>query len=134
LNARLRLHPLAFDECQEVGVELVAVRRGQTVGRARVDLERGVSHDFRGEKGGRSDGNDLVVGAVDEQRGDVDLFQIFREIGFGKGLDAIERGFQSDLHALEPELIAQSLRELGAGAVAAIERQAQILIELKIDQ
>src|SRR4051812_43250133 len=116
--------PGVAEKGQKIGVELVAMGGGKAVRRAGVDLERGVLHDLRGEFGGIGDGNNLIVIAVDEERRDVYLFEILREIRLREGLDAIERALQSHLHALEPELIAQTLRDLRAGAIRAVKRSA----------
>src|SRR5207302_9761552 len=49
----------------------------------------------------------------------------------GEGLDAVEGGFVSGQHPLEPERIAQALRDLRAWPVGAVERCAEILEELR---
>ena len=61
----------------------------------------------------------------------VEFLKIVGEVGFGESLDAIEHGFVSSQHPLEPERVAQALRDLGAGPVGAVKRRAQILEELR---
>ena len=52
---RVSAHPvqrcLRFEEGQQIGVELVLVRVGQTMGAARIDLQRRVLDEFRREHG-----------------------------------------------------------------------------------
>src|SRR5437899_8196782 len=61
----------------------------------------------------------------------VELLEIFGEVRFGEGLDAVEGGLVSGQHPLEPERIAQALRDLRAWPVGAVERCAEILEELR---
>ncbi|MNR43711.1 hypothetical protein D3C85_1623600 [compost metagenome] len=76
------------------------------------------------------DGHDLVVLAVHDQRGHIDLFQVFGEVGFGEGLDALVGVLLAALHAPEPELVQDALRHLRARAVGAEERESEFLVEL----
>src|SRR5262245_46977877 len=62
--------------------------------------------------------NDLVVLAMDQERRDVELLEIGGEVGLGEGLDGFVRVPQTSLHAPEPELIEDSLRDHRAGAGA----------------
>src|SRR5262245_15545779 len=74
------------DELQQVRVDLILVGRADAVRRALVDLEGG-SRDHLGRAHRRySDGHDLVVIAVKDQRGHVELLEILCEIRFGERL------------------------------------------------
>ncbi len=69
---------LGSQEGQQVFVELVLVRAGEAVGRARIDLQGRVLDDLRGEQGRVTDWHDLVVVAVDDQGWNVELLEVFR--------------------------------------------------------
>ena len=55
------------------------------------------------------DRHDLVVVAVDEQRRDVDLLQVLRQVRLGERLDAVVGAPEAHLHRPEPERLAHSL-------------------------
>src|SRR3954468_11194864 len=95
-----------FDEAQQVGVQLLLVRRRQPVGRTGIDLQHRALDDLGGGPAGGVDGDDLIVVTVDDQRRDVDPLQVFGQIGLGELLDAIVGSLEADLHAVEPELLA----------------------------
>ena len=76
------------------------------------------------------DGDDLVVVALDDEQGNIDLLQVVVEVGLGELLDAVVGGLQADLHAHEPEGIQGPLRDCAARPVGAVERLAQVLVEL----
>ena len=118
-------------EGKQFGIDLVLERGTHSVWSARVDFEDG-SLNNPGRKQGRStDRYDLVVVTVENQRWDVELLEILSEIGFGEGFDGVVTGFNSGDHALEPERIAQALRDFAAGTVGAVEWGAQIFPELR---
>src|SRR5207249_4189194 len=68
--------------------------------------------------------------AVENQRGHIDLLQILREVGFRESLDALIDGLVSCHHPLEPERIAQALRDLGARPVGPVKGYGEVLEEL----
>ena len=99
--------------------------------RARNDFQRGAFDQLRRKHGRVADGHDLVVVAVKDQRGHVEFLEIFGEVGFGERFDAVVDGFVSGHHALQPEGIAQALRDFRAGPVGAVEGRAEVLAELR---
>ena len=61
--------------------------------RAGVDLEDGPLDQLRRQHGRRGDRYDLIVVAMQDQRWDVELRQVFGQVGLREGLDAeIRRG------------------------------------------
>ena len=68
------------------------------------------------------DGNDLVVLTMHNQGWDIELLEVFGEIGLGEGLDAFIGILEAGLHAPKPELIQDSLGNLGPFPVGTIER------------
>src|SRR5258708_3954019 len=96
----------------------------------RVDFQRRSLNNFGREKRRGADRYDLVVVAVEDECGHIELLEIFGEVSFGKRLDAVEYRFMSSHDSLEPEGIAQALRDLGAGTIGAVERCTKILEEL----
>ena len=78
------------------------------------------------------DGNDLVVLTMHNQSWDIEFLEIFGEISLGKGLDAFIGILEAGLHTPKPELIQDSLGDLGTFSVGTIERHCKILIELRV--
>jgi hypothetical protein len=64
---------------------------------------------------------------VHDQSRDIELLEVFGEVGFRKGLDAVVRVLEAGLHAPEPELIQRALRHLRTRSVGAIELGAKSL-------
>src|ERR1019366_2995568 len=122
--------PLLLAEGKQVGVDLVLESGAHAVWGAGIDLERGAFDDLRGEECGSADGHDLIVVAVKDEGGDIELLQVFGAIGLGEGLDAVVGGGESAHHALHPEGVAEALRHFVAGTVGAIEGRAEIPEEL----
>ena len=98
---------------------------------ARIYFQRGILDYLGGKQGRGPDRHDLVVVAVEYERWHVELFEVFGEIGFGEGFDAVYDGFETDLHPLQPERVAQALRDLGAWPVGSVEWRGEILEELR---
>src|SRR5579864_9680909 len=121
----------ALQEGKQLRVYLVFMGRAHPVWRARNDFQRGALDQLRRKERRVTDGHDLVVVSMKNERGRVELLEVLREIRFGEGFDAIVGGLEPTLHALEPERIAQALRDFGAGAVGAVEGRAQILEKLR---
>ncbi len=94
-------------------------------------VRNGTPHELRRQTRGSVDGHDLVVVAVDDERGHVELPEVLRVVRFGKNLDAVERPLEPGHHALQPEEIPQALRHLRAGTVGPVEGRAQVLEELR---
>ena len=119
------------EECQQVGVDLVLEGRAHAVRRARIDLQRGALDELGREQRRGADRHDLVVVAVQDQRRHVELLEVLGEVRLGERLDAVVDGLEAGQHPLQPERIAQTLRDLGARPVGAVERRAEILEELR---
>src|ERR1039457_6686374 len=121
-----------LDEVEQVGVEGVLVGGGvsEAVRGPGVDLQGRVLDDLRRQEGRGTDGHDLVVVAVDDQGRDVDLLEVFGEVGLGEGIDAVVRALHADAHAHQPERVAQALGHGVAGPVGAVEGRAEVLVEL----
>jgi uncharacterized protein YeaO (DUF488 family) len=84
----------------------------QAVGRAGIDDQFGILDELGGGATGGVNRDDLIVVAVDDERGHVKLFQVFSEIGFRKSLDAVMRILMTAHHPLQPERINHALRNL----------------------
>ncbi len=120
-NLATALAGLGPQEGQQVGVELLLVRAGEAVGRARIDLKARVLDELRGEEGRVVDRHNLVVVAMDDQGRNVELLEVFREVRLGEGLDAVECAFEADLHRPQPERVQHALGHLGTRPVGAEE-------------
>src|SRR6188768_4571017 len=70
---------------------------------------------------------DLVVLAVDEQRGHVEALEILGQVGFGERFDTKVRGGETSHAALVEEGFANALGRARARPVVTVKRQAQIL-------
>src|SRR5450759_4756765 len=90
-----------LEECQQIGVELVLVRVREAMGCARVDLQGRVLPQFRRTERRVADRHDLVVIAVNDQRGHVELLEVFGEVRLGECLDALEGVPGTGLHPLQ---------------------------------
>src|SRR5206468_451706 len=73
----------------------------------------------------------LVVVAVNDQGGHVELPQVVEEVCLGERLHALVGGGHAALHAEMPEVVEDSLRHLRAGSVGAVEAEAEVLPELR---
>ena len=126
-----RCLPAALQERKQLGVDLVLVRGAHAVRRAGNNFQRGALDQLRRKQRRIGDGHDLIVVAVQDQGGDVDLLEVFGEIRFGEGLDAVVGGLQPAHHPLQPEGIAQALRDFRVWPVGAVEGHAQVLEKLR---
>ena len=63
-----------LDEREQVGIDLVRVGCGHSVRKTGVHLERGILYQFCGLQGGRADGHDLVIVAMKNESGHLELF------------------------------------------------------------
>jgi hypothetical protein len=66
-----------------------------------------------------------------DERGHIDFLQVFGEVGLGERLDAVVAGLVPAQHALQPERITQALGNFRAFPVGAIERNREVLQELR---
>ena len=70
-----------FAEGEQVGVDLVFEGGAHPVGCALVNLKLGAFDDPGGEHAGGGDGDNLVVVAVEDEGGDVELLQVLGAVG-----------------------------------------------------
>src|SRR5438270_10870060 len=96
-----------------------------------VYLERRVLHNLRGDQSRRTDGHDLVIVAVKDDGWHIELLEVFSEIRLRKSLDAVVMGFCASHHALQPPMLTDPFRNLGAGPVVAVERKRDVLVKLR---
>src|ERR1700730_18051552 len=60
----------------------------------------------------------------------VKLFEIFREVRLGEGLDAVIARFHPSHHSLQPPVLPDAFGNLGAWPVVSVEREGNFLIKL----
>src|ERR1035437_2759822 len=122
--------PSGPEKGEQVGVELVFVRVGETVRATWVDFQGRVLDEFGRGVSRCADRHDLVVIAVDDEGWHVERLEILGEVRLGKRLDAVELVLETALHALKPERVADALADLRARSVCAEERRRKVLEEL----
>src|SRR4030095_11995780 len=71
----------AADECQQVGVDHVGVRRAHPVRQLLVHLQRPVLQEFCRKRSGIVERNDLIVIPMHHQRRNANRLEIFGEVG-----------------------------------------------------
>src|SRR5450759_2729534 len=106
--------PSGPEKGEQVGIELVFVRVGETVRATRVDLQGRVLDEFGRGVSRCADRYDLVVVAVDDEGWHVELLEVPGEVRLGKRLDAVELVLETALHAPKPERVADALADLRA--------------------
>jgi len=121
-------------EGQQFRIDHIFVRGAHSMRSPRYHCQLGPWDQLRREQRRVGDGNDLIVIAMQNEGRHLDLLEIFREVSFGKGLDAIVSSLVSAEHPLQPKGITQTLRDLAAGTVGTIERSIEILEELRFDR
>jgi hypothetical protein len=75
-------HDLGFDECQQIRVDFVLVGRAHAVRRALINLQLGALDDFGGKERRCLDRNDLIIVTVQDERRNVELLEVFGEVGY----------------------------------------------------
>lgn len=126
------LRHLGGDEGQQLGIDGVGMGRAHAVWQMRENLQRAVLQQLGGQERGIGDGYDLIVGAMEDQRRDGDVFEILGKVGFRERLDAIVMGIGGAHHALTPPVPDDGLGRFHAGSVEAVERTArEIEVELR---
>src|SRR5262245_65928788 len=78
-------------EVEQIGVQAIFEGSRKSVASAFVDLQRRPLDDLRGQERRCGDRHNLIVVAVNDQRRDVDLLQVFGEVRFREDLDAVIR-------------------------------------------
>src|ERR1035437_4687288 len=111
------------EKSQQIGVHFVLVGRAQAVRRAWIGFQRGPFDQLGREQGRGADRHDLVVVAMDDESGYVELLEILGEVRLGERFDAVEDAFETSLHALQPERVPQSWRDIGTDTVEHLDRQ-----------
>src|ERR1700720_787534 len=98
---------------------------------ARIHLQRTVLNQLGREECGVGDWHNLIVITVQDEHWDVDRLQVFREVGFGKRLDAIIVWLCAAYHALAPPVVDHTFRHFGSGTVETVERaRGNVAVEL----
>ena len=118
-------------EGQQIGVDARRLGRAHAVWCTGIDFQRGILDDLRGQCAGILEGHDLVIVAMQNQCGDIDLLEVFGIVHFGKFLDTFVLTEDAAEHAFAPEFVNDRGRGLGGGTVEAIERHGEILIKLR---
>lgn len=80
---------------------------------AGIGFQRAFFQELDRQHSGIGERHNLVVLPVQDERRHVDPRQVFREVGFGKGLDAIAVGLDPSHHALPPPVITDSRGDFG---------------------
>ncbi len=57
----------------------------------------------------------------------IELFEVFREVRLGKGLDTVV----VRLHSLQPPVLSDAFRYLGARPIVAVKRKGDVLVKLR---
>src|ERR1700677_267027 len=104
--------------------------RAHAVGEAGIGFQRAFFQELDRQCSRIGEGHNLVVLSVKNEGRHVVQLQVFREIGFGKGLDAIVVGLDPAHHALPPPVVAYGLGDFGAGSVESVERHGEVLEKL----
>src|SRR5580692_1130579 len=78
----------ALEKREQLGVDGVLVGRGHAVRRSRDDFQRGARDQLARKQSCISDGHNLVVVSMKDQRRYVHLFQVLGKIRFRKRFDA----------------------------------------------
>ena len=94
-------------------------------------FECGVAYQLCRQHGRVCNRNDLIVIAVQNERRDVDFLEILSKIGLRERLEAVVMGLDSTHHSLQPPALADSLGNLCARTIEAVEGQ-QITPELQV--
>src|SRR5262245_12002817 len=96
-------HSLSLHEREQVGVDLLLMRRREAVWRPGIDFQLCLWRDLHCGLGRGADRDDLVVVAMDEECRYSHFFKILSLIRLGKRLDALVGSRKTGHHALEPE-------------------------------
>src|SRR5262245_10503123 len=132
-SAMLNLYPSvasrdfksALHEREKLGIDDVGVCRTHAVWEPGVDLESPLSEEFRGERRGISDRDDLVVVACMTRVGTSIFFRFFGKARLREGFYAIVMCFRAADHGLAPPVLDHALQHLRARPVIAVEGTAR---------
>src|SRR5262245_10416168 len=115
-----------LDEREQVGVDSLRMGGAHAVRQTGIDHERRIAHEPGRQQSGRFDRHDLIVAAVHDESGHVELLQVVREVRLEERLKAIDHCRNAGLHGLADERIAHIVRERRTGSIAAVVRQTEI--------
>src|SRR4026208_1698789 len=122
---------LPFDEGEQLGVDLILVRGGDTVRCTRIVHVLRALDELRRLLSRVLHRNDLVVLAMKYQSRYIKLLEVLGEVGLGEGFDTFVGVLQTGLHAPSPELIENALGNFGPRPIGAIERDCKIPVGLR---
>src|SRR6266566_590377 len=119
-----------LDEREQVGIDLVGVRCRHSMRKTRIHLQRGILHELCGLRGRCADGHDLIIVTMKNESGNVEPLEIFREVRFGEGLDAVVMRLDPSHHSLQPPMFTDAFGSFGAREAVAIKRKGNVLVKL----
>ena len=96
--SQVLLLPLALDEGEQVGIELILVRDEQAVGGALVLLVHAVWDQYGGGRAGQGGDRVLVGGAVNDERENREASQVRAEVGVEDGMPGPLRHHHRGFH------------------------------------
>src|SRR6185503_432954 len=102
--------------------ELLFIWAAEAVGTAWIDLQGGVRYQLDRVLRGGNDRYDLVVVAVQDERGYVDRLEVLGGVCLRERRDAVEGALDAHRHALQPELVPLALGHTRARPVGPVER------------
>src|SRR5690606_39488968 len=117
----VQAYGLFLDEGQQILIDAILVRVGQTVRRTRVNDQLGARDECCRGLARNIERYDLVVITVYHQGGHIELLQVFSEVRGRERGDGIVGVLVTGLHALRPPAINQALRHIGSGAIETVE-------------
>src|SRR5262249_5918372 len=120
-----------LQKSQQVCIDLVRVGCWHSVRETWINLERGTLHQLSGLQRSRGNRHDLVIVTMKNERGYVELLQIFGEVGFRASLNDVVARVHPAYHALEPPLPPNAVRDIRARTVVAVERKREVLVKLR---
>ena len=95
----------ALNERNEICVDLTLVSRTHAVRQSGINLQRRIFYQLGRKHGRIGDWDNLIVAAMQDERGDVELLEIFRHVGFGKRFDAKVGCGKTARHRLKPKRV-----------------------------
>src|ERR1700722_7592414 len=107
------------------------MRDGHAMREAGIDLQRRIRAQLGGQRARIRVRNDLVVVSMHDEGWDIDLLQVFGEVGFRERLDAVVGALDATLHRLEPEVLAHALGDRRSRPVVAEEWEGEVLVKLR---
>src|SRR5450432_460371 len=122
---------LFMKKCQQISINLVSIGRGHSVWESRVNLERGILQQCRGQRRRRCNGHNLVIVTMKNESWHIELLEIFCKVGFGESLNTVISSFHTSHHSLQPPALTDAFRNLGAGPVVSVKRKSNVFVKLR---